>query len=226
MARLDEISLVPDKLNMPRRSTKTTRDDPKQTDGKEDRSIKEHILDRTIYLVGKTGSTKIPVREIAREAGVNVAAVNYYFSSKDQMYEQMAKRFLGGFDDVMKLLGTRDAPPVERLRRWSGEVMRYLADYPGFLPVMERHLSQEPLDPFGQALSDAMSKAVRQLKATLRECVGTKDEKQITFKLTLLISALAGPFPRLIGKAQKRPAAKETTERASFLDQLLEHIIR
>jgi AcrR family transcriptional regulator len=40
-------------------------------------TIREHILDRTIYLMGKQGTTDVPVRAIAREAGVNVAAVNY-----------------------------------------------------------------------------------------------------------------------------------------------------
>lgn len=211
---------------MPRRVEKDRVNDSKADEGGSELTIKEHILDRTIYLIGKKGTTKVPVREIAREAGVNVAAINYYFSSKEQMYDQMAQRFLGGFKDVMKLLEKPDVPPVERLRLWSWEVMRYLADYPGFLTVMERHLSQDPLDPFGRALNEAMKRAVRQLKKTLRECVNTTDESQITFKMTLIISALSGPFPRIMGKVQRRSASRESAQRASFLDQLIEHVTR
>lgn len=194
--------------------------------GGPDLSTKDHILDRTIFLVGKKGTTDVTVREIAREAGVNVAAVNYYFSSKEQMFEQMAARFLSGFDDVMRLLEARDVPPEERLRRWSAEVMRHLADYPGFLPVMERHMTAEPGDPFARALRAAMKQAVRRLTATLRECFGPMDEGRISFKLTLFISALAGPLPRLVGKAQSRPGSREPAARRRFLDLLIEHLAR
>jgi AcrR family transcriptional regulator len=211
---------------MPRRRTTSKDAGTRTTDAGVDLSIKDRILDRTIFLVGKKGTTDVTVREIAREAGVNVAAVNYYFSSKEQMFDQLAERFLAGYDDVMRLLEERDVPPKERLRRWSGEVMRHLADYPGFLPVMERHMTVEPLDPFGRALRAAMKRAVGQLTATLRECVGTVDQARISFKLTLLISALAGPFPRLVGKAQRRPGVRESSARARFLDLLLEHIAR
>jgi hypothetical protein len=142
------------------------------------------------------------------------------------MFEQMAERFLTGFNEVMRLLETRDVPPQERLRRWSAEVMRHLAEYPGFLTVMERHMSTEPLDPFGNALRTAMKRAVRQLTATLRECFGPIDQSRISFKLTLLISALAGPFPRLVGTTPSRPGLRGASSRAQFLDLLLEHLAR
>ncbi|MDD5309169.1 MAG: TetR/AcrR family transcriptional regulator [Deltaproteobacteria bacterium] len=186
--------------------------------------VKDHILDRTVFLIGKKGTTDVTVREIAKEAGVNVAAVNYYFSSKEQMFGQMTERFLAGFNDVMRLLDGPDTLPEERLRRWSEEVMRQLADYPGFLAVMERHMTAEPLDPFGRALRESMKSAVRRLTATIRECVGPTDRGRIAFKLTLFISALAGPFPRLVGKAQARPGARESAARSQFLDLLLEHL--
>ena len=187
---------------------------------------RDHILDRTIFLIAKKGTTDVSVREIAREAGVNVAAVNYYFSSKEQMFSQMADRFLAGFAQVMALLETPGVPPEQRLRRWCGEVMRHLAAYPGFLPVMERHMTAEPLDPFGGALRAAMQRAVRQLRVVLRECAGHADEGRIGFKLTLLVSALAGPLPRLVGPVQAQPGRSSSAARSRFLDLMLEHLRR
>jgi AcrR family transcriptional regulator len=211
---------------MPRARSAKPADGEGKTGATPPLTVKEQILDRTIYLIGRKGTTDVTVREIAREAGVNVAAVNYYFSSKEEMFEQMAQRFLAGYDEVMRTLETPGMPATERLRRWSGEVMRHLADYPGFLPVMERHMTAEPLDPFGRALRVAMQRAVRQLKAVLRECVLGADEGRIGFKLTLLISALAGPFPRLVGPTQERPAGRASTAREKFLDLMLEHLQR
>ena len=211
---------------MPKRRTINPNREAPAAGAYADPSVKDHILDRTIFLVGKKGTTDVTVREIAREAGVNLASVNYYFSSKEQMFEQMAARFLAGFDEVMRLLEEPDVPPKERLRRWAAEVMRHLAEYPGFLPVMERQMTVAPLNPFASALRAAMKRAVRQLTATLRECVGPTDESRIAFKLTLLISALAGPFPRLVGKPQSRPAGRKSSARAEFLDLMLEHLAR
>jgi hypothetical protein len=71
-----------------------------------------------------------------------------------------------------------------------------------------------------------MRRAVRQLTATLGECVGPADPDRIAFKLTLFVSALAGPLPRLVGKAQARPGTRGAAARARFLDLLLEHLAR
>jgi len=87
-------------------------------------------------------------------------------------------------------------------------------------------MTVETQDPFARALRASMKRAVRQLTATLGECIGQTDQGRITFKLTLLISALAGPFPRLVGKAQSRPGVRESAARTRFLDLLLEHIAR
>ena len=186
--------------------------------------VRERILDRTIYLMGKMGTTEVSVRAIAREADVNVSAVNYYFSSKEQMLVQMAERFTVGFDAVMELLESPDLPAETRLRTWAAEVMRYLAEYPGILILMERQIAADPLDPFGEALGTAMQRASRKLKAVLGEIVGSKDEQRLTFKLTLFISALAGPFPRQLGPQAQPESAPSPTERTRFLELLFDHL--
>lgn len=187
-------------------------------------TVQELILDRTIYLMGQQGTTDVSVRAIAREAGVNVAAVNYYFSSKEQMLHQLAERFLAGFEDVMLLLGGRDLTAEERLRRWADAIMSYLAEYPGFLVLMERQMAAEPLDAFGDALRSAMQRAVVQLSATLRELLGELDEQRLRFKLTVFVSTLAGPFPRHLEREPVDQLSQTPAQRAEFLDLLLEHL--
>ncbi len=188
------------------------------------RSVLDRILDRTIFLIGKKGTTDVTVREIAQEAGVNVAAVNYYFSSKEQMLAQMAERFTRGFEQVLKLLDAPELPPETRLRRWSAEVMRYLADYPGILTLMERQIAAEPADAFGAALRAGMQRAVKQVTATLRDLIGSKDPRRLAFKLTLFVSTLAGPFPRQLEREPERTDAHAPALRAKFLDLLIQHL--
>jgi len=175
--------------------------------------------------MGKLGTTDVPVRTIAQESGVNVAAVNYYFSSKEQMLVQAAERFDRGFKEVMRLLETPGLRPEERLRRWAAEVMRHLTHYPGILILMERQMAAEPADPFGELLRSVMKTAVRQVRATLREIVGGKlSEQRLTFKLTLLISTLAGPFPRYLDPASHLAGSRAPSRQKRFLDLLIEHL--
>jgi len=187
-------------------------------------SVRDHILDRTIYLMGKRGTTDVSVRAIAQEAGVNVAAVNYYFSSKEQMLSQMADRFVRGFEEVMRLLHSPGLSPEDRLRRWAAEVMRFLVEYPGILALMQRQMAAEPLDPFGEALRSAIERAARQLKAVLRDVVGESDAERLAFKMTLFISTIAGPFPQNHDRGPERRGFREPAARARFLDLLLEHL--
>jgi len=190
-------------------------------------NTRDHILDRTIYLIGKKGTTDVPVREIAREAGVNVAAINYYFSSKEQMYEQMVARFLTGYRQVMDELKNPDQPPEKRLRHWCGEVMRYLTDYPGILSLMARQMTSEPADVFGRMLRKVISDAYHEVGETLREMVGKRlDPDAVAFKLTMLVSTLAGPLP-VQGDGQAIPEGlRGPGLRERFLDLLLEHLHR
>jgi len=127
--------------------------------------VRARILDRTIYLMGKQGTTDVTVRAIAHEAGVNVAAVNYYFSSKERMISLMAERFRIGFEAVMALLADEDVELEQRLRSWAASVVGFLSEYPGILTLMERQLATQPLDAFGETLRSAMQSAIQQLEA-------------------------------------------------------------
>ena len=188
-------------------------------------SVRDNILDRTIHLIGKNGTTDVSVREIAREAGVNVAAVNYYFSSKDQMFAEMAARFLTGYLEVMRLLEEPEKSPEERLRRWSEVVMGHLASYPGLLSLMERLMTTEPRDPFGKALREGMERALARVRQALDECFGPAEEERQAFKMTMLTSALAGPFPHMTGRVTgRRRGLQEPAARARFIELLIEHL--
>ena len=55
---------------------------PKRTDGL---STREAILDATFRRVASDGYAQLNIREIAREAGVNHALINYHFRNKQQL---------------------------------------------------------------------------------------------------------------------------------------------
>ena len=56
------------------------------------KGARERILDTAEQLFAREGVTAVTLRSIAAAAEVNVAAVNYYFGSKEKLFEEMFVR--------------------------------------------------------------------------------------------------------------------------------------
>jgi Transcriptional regulator len=59
--------------------------------------IRNKIIDATIQSIGKYGIQSVTNRMIAKEAGVNSAAINYYFGSKEKLVDEAVKRSLDNY---------------------------------------------------------------------------------------------------------------------------------
>ena len=55
---------------------------------------KDKIIKSTLQIMSKDGVHSITVRKIAVAAKVNIAAINYYFGSKDSLIQESLKSFL------------------------------------------------------------------------------------------------------------------------------------
>jgi len=58
------------------------------------KSTKERLLEATEQLVAEQGFDGVSLRDITTGAGVNVAAVNYHFGSKEKLYEAIQCRYI------------------------------------------------------------------------------------------------------------------------------------
>lgn len=65
---------------------------------------KQHILDAAVELFAEKGFEGSSIRDLAAKAHVNVAMVNYYFGSKDKLFEtiveQRASYMRGKLDEI------------------------------------------------------------------------------------------------------------------------------
>lgn len=57
-------------------------------------ATKEALLDAAEMLFAKDGYTAVSTREIAKAADVNLGAIDYYFSSKSQLFIEVIRRML------------------------------------------------------------------------------------------------------------------------------------
>ena len=191
---------------------------------KSNSTIKEKIIDRTIHLIGEKGTTDVTVREIACAAGVNVAAVNYHFSSKEQMMALMEEQFIGGFAEVLNILFDEKLDPEQRLFAWANEAMFYLMSYPGIIILVNNKVNAEQPDSFGRSLDRMLKKNYRELKSLLGKVLNTRDEEVLNFKTTIFTSSIIQPVSFFEGSTYDRAYLRNEATRKNFLHLLLDSL--
>lgn len=78
----------------------------------------DNILDAAEALFAEKGFAETSLRTITSEAGVNLAAVNYHFGSKQKLIQAVFARFLDPFSEYLNTqlkerFGNKDAAPPE-----------------------------------------------------------------------------------------------------------------
>ncbi len=152
---------------------------------------KQHLLDAAQKLFAEHGFRRTSVRDIAKEAGSNVAAVNYHFGSKENLYHEVflnrkrkvRERGVAAVRDV--LVKSQNSPKLETILEAFAFASRKgpeSSDTRAWRMLFERELVERQLDPLfvleevlvpmQQALSQAIHAACPGIpqKAVLR-CV-------------------------------------------------------
>ena len=71
----------------------------------EKQKTKDRLLDAAESLFASKGFDEVSIRELAAEAGVNVAAVNYHFQGKENLFQQVIiRRFVDQRDNTLNAL--------------------------------------------------------------------------------------------------------------------------
>ena len=80
------------------------------------KSVKDRLLDAAEGLFCERGFKGTSIRDIAASAGCNIASVNYYFGSKEKLYEEVWRRYLIPMRDariasINKVMSQTDGQP-------------------------------------------------------------------------------------------------------------------
>ena len=109
---------------------------------------RERILKIACEVFAKRGYPKTTVREICQQAGVNVASINYYFSSKEKLYEEVCKYACGisSEDADLRFTLTASSKPEDQLRSFVEALLTNLLSKQ---PSSWRHMimSREMVEP-------------------------------------------------------------------------------
>ncbi|NLI96759.1 MAG: helix-turn-helix transcriptional regulator, partial [Synergistaceae bacterium] len=79
-----------------------------------DDTVKERLLSAAGALFSQKGYDRTSVREIARAAGANAAAVSYYFGGKEGLYRAVLEGIWAELERHFGTVMSRDRSPMER----------------------------------------------------------------------------------------------------------------
>lgn len=116
---------------------------------------RERLLDAAEVLFCQQGFDRTSVRDLTAEAACNVAAVNYHFGGKQQLYQEMFQRRLGAV--IQECIATIDAmmagpnPSIEDLvRSWVTPPLKALEKNEPramIMRLMVREFLNKQIDP-------------------------------------------------------------------------------
>src|SRR5256885_14188488 len=79
---------------------------------------KTHIIDAAVELFAEKGFEGTSIRDLATKADVNVAMVNYYFGSKEKLFESMVQLKAAYTRDMLEeIVNNKELSEIEKLDR-------------------------------------------------------------------------------------------------------------
>jgi AcrR family transcriptional regulator len=178
--------------------------DRKQVNSDSDKPVQDRLLDSAEELFSEHGFEGTSVRDIAASAGCNIAAVNYYFGGKDNLYIEVWRRHLllkrdiriASIEKVMSESGGK--PRLEDLlRSYANSFIEPLEDEGRtrrFIKLMAREMIDKhlPADMFVKEMIIPVMTVLH--KALVKACPALEESKAI-----LAIHSIIGQLMHIVG---------------------------
>ena len=93
---------------------------------KSPRDPKERILEAATRLFARQCYAATGMRELAQEADVNLAMINYYFGSKHKILETLIREYFNSYIEIAKRCFSGEASPEDKLREFVREAIGFM----------------------------------------------------------------------------------------------------
>ncbi len=160
-------------------------------------STKERILDVSEQLFAERGIKETSLRDITGAVGVNSAAVNYHFNSKDGLIREVITRRLTPLNEKrLRLLdscesagGDTDTRLERVLNAWLAPTVELCSMHPDFMRLAGRILSDPNLE-LHYALTSPFDHVFRRFKQALGRILPWLPEKDLMWRMHFVVGAM------------------------------------
>lgn len=162
-------------------------------------TTKEKIIRVAMDIIAEEGFQNITVRKIAAKAGVNIAAVNYHFGSKDAVINEALRHVTDELKKTFKHLNAINEDPETKLSIFINSYTEIMLDYPDIIRNMISHaIHNRPLDQHTEYMGFLYSEGINLIKETIGQIRPDLDDHFLSIKTLHLLSSLS--FHILLGE--------------------------
>lgn len=190
-------------------------------------STKERILGAAEALFAQRGFDGASLRQLTSTAGVNLAAVNYHFGSKEKLVEQVFRRRLDALSSqrlaaLDKLSGQPDTRLEDVLDAFIRPALELSHDDSGalFMRVLARAFAEHD-DTLRRFLSDNYGHVMRQFSAEFARQLPQLSKEELYWRIDLMTGALTHAMSGF-GMIRRKGDVSERMHR----EQTIAHLIR
>lgn len=163
-------------------------------------STREAILDTAEALFARQGHDGTSMRQITGAAGVNLAAVNYHFGTKEALVQAVLKRRLEILnrerlrllDELEARAGGQPLKPSQIVDAFFGTVLRLAAspDHAGrhFLRLLERTMT-DPTDFIRALVAEEYAEVMERYQAALFRALPDVPRDEIIWRFQFMLGA-------------------------------------
>jgi AcrR family transcriptional regulator len=194
------------------------------------KSARERLLDSAEELFAEKGYNGCSIREITAASNSNIAAVNYHFGGKENLYVEVFKRLMTKMRNVRlasidKVMSQTNPKPTlnDLLHAFSTAFIEPLIDQSGrslFMKLMIREMS-DPHLPKKMFVEELVAPTLNALgKGLMQLCPGLDQQKAV-----LSIISIVGQLVHIIRLNEMFDLDEFVGDSAPRLPEMVDHIV-
>jgi AcrR family transcriptional regulator len=152
---------------------------------KEMNDKKEMILDVAEKLFAEHGYDGTSTRMLAKEAGINIAMLSYYFGSKDKLFGALVERRLGQTREKIQSMAVQVDDPWERLESVIDLYVEKMLSNHCFHKIIHREISLQQHGEMHQLITDSLLKNSQEVARIIHDGQEKKLFRQVDVEMTI-----------------------------------------
>jgi AcrR family transcriptional regulator len=144
-----------------------------------DRETRERLLDAAVHLFAEHGFHKVTVRDICRDAGANVAAINYHFGGKSGLYEQVLRKAMAimqATTEEIREAGEHQRPEVQLEAAITIFLTRVITTPNRWIQQLMLQEVSSPTPAFDMVLDDVLKPRIAYVRNAIAGIIGCRGD--------------------------------------------------
>jgi len=158
---------------------------------------KDHIINKAVELFAAKGFEGTSIRDLATAADVNVAMVNYYFGTKEKLFDAIIERKANNSrGDLEELVKDKTLTGLEKIDKIIEIYVERLFTHRQFHRVIQQELITNRRETLTQSIVQAMFPNAVSIRTIIEAAIKNNEFKKVDVQLT--IASLIGTVNQIL----------------------------